>query len=254
MLIDTHLHLHEPYMQEDRLDKVIENIEQNKILSWVQSCDLETHKVILEVCKRSKYLFPSFGVLPWYAHKVTEQYDLIEKLCGEAIMLGEIGLDKKYAREEASHPHQLPLFEIFLREAEKNNKIMNCHFRGDERGSFEVVKSYKAKKIIFHGYSGEPDLMKEINDLGYYYSLGPRAQEWKVLDIPDDLLLLEIDVLSKNSPRLSSDVFKIMLERFAEIKGTTPEEIEAINQRNVLRLIKDDSNLKEMVDLILEKK
>lgn len=237
-------------MQEERLDKVIKNIEQNKILSWVQSCDLETYNVTLEVCQRSKYLFPSFGVLPWYAHKVTEQYDLIEKLCGEAIMLGEIGLDKINSRDVASHPLELPLFEIFLREAEKNNKIMNCHFRGDERGSFEVVKSYKAKKIIFHSYTGDMKLMKEINDMGYYYSLQRSANEEKVLGIPDDLLLLEVDVLSKNSPHLSSDIFKIMLDRFATIKKTTPEEIEAINQRNVLRLIGDDSNLKEMVKLI----
>ena len=44
-----------------------------------------------------------------------------------------------------------------------------------------------------------------------------------------------------------------MLERFAEKKKTTPDEIVAINQRNVLRLIKDDPNLKEMVDLISKK-
>ena len=127
---------------------------------------------------------------------------------------------------------------------------MNCHFRGDERGSFEIVKSYKAKKIIFHGYSGDLKLMKEINDYGYYYSLGKNTAKEKILGVPDDLLLLEIDVLPKSSPRLSSDVFKIMLEKFAEVKKTTPEEIEAINQRNVTRLIEDDSNLKEMIDLL----
>jgi len=253
MLIDTHLHLHEPYMQEERLDKVIENIEQNKILTWAQSCDLETHKFTLDVCKRSKYLFPSFGVLPWYAHKVTEQHDLIEKLCGEAIMLGEIGLDKVNTKDVASHDHELPLFEIFLREAEKNNKIMNCHFRGDERGSFEVVKSYKAKKIIFHSYTGDLKLMNEINDMGYYYSLRKHTGKEKVLATPDDLLLLEIDVLSSRSPDLSSDIFKAMLEHIAAIKKTTPEEIEAINQRNVLSLIKDDPNLKDMADLISAK-
>jgi Tat protein secretion system quality control protein TatD with DNase activity len=153
---------------------------------------------------------------------------------------------------EASHKHQLPLFEVFIREAEKNNKIMNCHFRGDERGSFEIVKSYKAKKIIFHGYSGDFKLMKEINDCGYYYSLGKYAGKKRILGVPDDRLLLEVDVLPKSSPRLSSDVFKIILEKFAEIKNTTPEEIEAINQRNVMRLIKDDTNLNDMMQLLNE--
>ena len=105
-------------MQEARLDKVITNINENKILTWVQSCDLETYDAILEVCKKSKYLFPSFGVLPWYAHEVKDKHDIITKLCEQAIMLGEIGLDEVNVRDKACIPHQLPLLEIFLREAE----------------------------------------------------------------------------------------------------------------------------------------
>jgi Tat protein secretion system quality control protein TatD with DNase activity len=73
VLIDTHLHLHKPYMQENRLDKVIANINENKILTWAQSCDLKTHEIILEICNKSKYLFPSFGVLPCYAHEVKDK-------------------------------------------------------------------------------------------------------------------------------------------------------------------------------------
>lgn len=251
MFVDTHLHLHDPYFDPTKLDLVVEDVTKNKIVTWVQSCDLPTYEVILERCAKSEYLFPSFGVLPWYAHQYVDQFDKIAKLAEEALMLGEIGLDEKYTREKESIPHQLPLFEIYLKEAEKNNKIMNCHFRGKERESFEIVKSYKAKKIIFHGYSGDIALMKDISDAGYYYSIGPRYNEEKLKLIPDDLLILEIDVLPRTKDfQPPSVVFWEMLERVAKIKGITPEEIEAINQKNALKLVSDDPNLSAMTKLL----
>lgn len=253
MFVDTHLHLHNPYFDEKNLDLVVEDVTKNKIVTWVQSSDLPTYEVTLERCAKSEYLFPSFGVLPWYAHQYVDQFDEIAKLAGEAIMLGEIGLDEKYAKEKACIPHQLPLFEIYLKEAEKNNKIMNCHFRGKERESFEIVKSYKAKKIIFHGYSGDKALINDINDAGYFYSIGPRHPEEKLKLLPNDLLLLEIDVLHKEDFRVPSLVFAEMVERVAKIKGTTPEEIEAMNHRNVLKLTRDDPKLKNMNKLLEEK-
>ncbi|NHJ49381.1 MAG: hypothetical protein FK733_16445 [Asgard group archaeon] len=250
MKIDTHLHLHQPYFEDDKTDTVVENITKNKIITWAVSCDIPTWDVTLERSKLSEYIFPSFGVLPWYAHDYVDRFDEIAKLCEQALMLGEIGLDEKYTRDLASIPHQLPLFEIFLREAEKNNKIMNCHFRGKERESFEIVNSYKAKKIIFHSYSGDLDLMKDITDAGYYYSIGKNYSKEKLLKIPDDLLLLEIDTLSRNNFKLPSEIFDGMLEKYAEVKKITPEELEAINQKNVLKLISDDPQLSEMVKLM----
>ncbi|MCK5184208.1 MAG: TatD family hydrolase [Candidatus Heimdallarchaeota archaeon] len=253
MYIDTHLHLHDPYFDSDKLDLVVDDITKNKIVTWVQSCDLPTYEVILERCAKSEYLFPSFGILPWYAHKYVDQFDEITKLAEEAIMLGEIGLDEKYAKDKECIPHQLPLFEIYLKEAEKNNKIMNCHFRGKLLESFEIVKSYKAKKIIFHSYTGDEALIKDIIDCGYYYSIGPWHPEEKLKFLPNDLLLLEIDTLPREPFKASSVMFSEMVEKVAKIKGTTPEEIEAMNHRNVLKLTRDDPNLSEMNKLLEEK-
>ncbi|MFW9923172.1 MAG: TatD family hydrolase [Candidatus Thorarchaeota archaeon] len=251
MFIDTHLHLHEPYFDEKKLEEVIEDITKNKILTWAQSCDIPTYEVVLKRAEKSPYIFSSFGVLPWYAHEYVNNLEEIAELCKEAKMLGEIGLDEKNTRDKASIPHQLSLFEIFLREAEKNNKIMNCHFRGKERESFEIVKSYKAKKIIFHAYTGDINLMKDITDCGYYFSLGPSYNEEKLRLIPEDLLLLEIDVLPhQENFKLPSTIFTEMLNRFAQIKGTTKEEIELLNHQNVLRLISDNPIYNEMKELI----
>ncbi|NHJ49382.1 MAG: hypothetical protein FK733_16450, partial [Asgard group archaeon] len=111
--------------------------------------------------------------------------------------------------------------------------------------------SYKAKKIIFHHYTGDIDLIKDISDAGYYISIGRIYNKKKLLKIPDELLILEIDVLPRRDPsRLSSVILNEMLEKYAEVKNITSEELEAITQRNVMKLISDDHQLIDMVKLM----
>ncbi|MFX0051899.1 MAG: TatD family hydrolase [Candidatus Hodarchaeota archaeon] len=263
MYIDTHLHLDEPWLNDpDDRQKVIQNITENQIVTFAQSCDILSYEKTLEYSKQSPFIFPSFGILPWYAHEYVERFDEIAKLCEEALMLGEIGLDEKNARDKACIPYQRPLFEVFLEAAEKNNMIMNLHFRGTENEGFDILKSYNIKKAIFHFYSGSLELMDDINDQGYYYSMGPinlnhipRERRSfiieKIRKIPDDLLLLEIDVLPQRPNfEVPSVVFSNMLKIIAEIRNTTSEEIEALNQKNVLKLVKDDPKLNKITELL----
>ncbi|MFX0173926.1 MAG: TatD family hydrolase [Candidatus Hodarchaeota archaeon] len=217
---------------------------------------------MLEYSEQSPFIFPSFGILPWYAHEYVERSDEISKLCEEALMLGEIGLDEKNARDKACIPHQRPLFEIFLEAAVKHNMIMNLHFRGTENEGFDILKSYQIQKVIFHNYSGSRDLMDDISDLGYYYSMGPininrihhERREFvfeKIRKIPDDLLLLEIDVLPQRPNfEVPSVVFSNMLKTIAEIRNTTSEEIEALNHKNVLKLVNHDPKLGKITELL----
>ena len=73
----------------------------------------------------------------------------------------------------------------------------------------------------------------------------------RVAKVHEDFLIVEIDVLQRGENfKLPSEIYPIILEVIAEARKTTPEEIEAINQRNVLKMISDDPNLKNMKDLI----
>jgi TatD DNase family protein len=263
MYIDTHLHLDEPWLKNpnDR-QMVIQDITENHIITFAQSCDILSYEKILEYSEQSPFIFPSFGILPWYAHEYVERFDEVSKLCEEALMLGEIGLDEKNARDKACIPHQRPLFEVFLEAAEKHNMIMNLHFRDTENEGFDILKSYQIKKAIFHFYSGSLELMDDINDQGYYYSMGPInlsqiPQERrnfiieKIRKIPDDLLLLEIDVLPRSANfKVPSVVFSNLLKTIAEIRNTTSEEIEVLNQKNVLKLVDNDLKLSKITELL----
>ena len=259
MYVDTHLHLHEPWLSDEKnRQKAIADITKNKIVTWAQSCDIPSYEKTLEYSKQSEYIFPSFGILPWYAHEYADRFDEVARLCEDALMLGEIGLDEKNARDKASIPHQRPLFEVFLEASEKHKLIMNLHFRGGlEREGFEYLKSYNIKKAIFHSYSGSPEMIKEINDHGYYYSRGlvnldgiseaRRKRFTKELRlIPNELLVLEIDVLPRSNFQVPSEVFPQILRAVAELKNTTPEEIEAMNHKNVSKLVGNDPRLEQM--------
>jgi TatD DNase family protein len=268
MYVDTHLHLHEPWLSDtERLtdahrQKAIADITQNKIVTWAQSCDIPSYEKTLRSSDQSEYIFPSFGILPWYAHQYADRLDEVAELCAAALMLGEIGLDEKYAPNKASIPHQRPLFEVFLEASEKHNLIMNLHFRGGlEREGFEYLKRYDIKRAIFHSYSGPPNMIQEINDHGYYYSYGaanfegrgnPRGEHLtkRLQLIPDDLLVLEIDVLQKPRFQLPSEVFPKMLRAVAELKNIASEAAEAGSYRNACKLVGNDPKLTLMNRLL----
>ncbi len=264
MYIDTHLHLDEPWLTDEKLrQKTIKDITENKIVTWAQACDLKGYLKIVEWAKQSEYIFPSFGILPWYANEWTDKLDEVVRYCKEALMLGEIGLDEASSRNKANTKEQEALFAVFLEEAEKNNKILNCHFRGGlERRGLEVLNSYNVKKAIFHHYSGPTEMIDEINDNGHYISYGApsyyypskKLKEYLAERLPkisDDLLIIEIDVLPRGeSYKPPSAIIPKIFKTLAKAKGTTPEEIEAMNHRNVLRMVNDDPNLRDMVNLL----
>ncbi len=263
MYIDTHLHLCNRWCDDIRRPKAISDIAKNKIITWAQSWDIPSYMDALEYSKESEYIFPAFGVLPWEAYDYKDRFDEIAKLCEETLMLGEIGWDEKNAQDKRSIPYQISMLEVFLEAAEKHNLIMNLHFRGGlEKKGFELLKSYNAKKAIIHSYSGPSALIKEINDQGFYISYGssrfdpsktPQQDYYKkrISEVHEDLLILEIDVLERDKKfRPPSEVFPRIIQSIADIRNTTPEEIEAMNQRNVLRLIGDDPKLDDMRKLL----
>ena len=74
MYVDTHLHLHEPWLSdkeritEANRQKAIADITQCKIVTWAQSCDIPSYEKTLEYSKQSEYIFPSISILmgiPW---------------------------------------------------------------------------------------------------------------------------------------------------------------------------------------------
>lgn len=52
-----------------------------------------------------------------------------------------------------------------------DNKIVSVHSRKAEKEVFELLQEYGTKNVIFHWYSGPLNLIDEIINAGYYFSI-----------------------------------------------------------------------------------
>ncbi|NHJ06275.1 MAG: hypothetical protein EAX90_15725 [Candidatus Heimdallarchaeota archaeon] len=66
------------------------------------------------------------------------------------------------------------------------------------------------------------------------------------------MLILVIDCLDMENFELPSQIFPKLQKAIADYKNTTPEEIEAANHKNMMRLVGNDPKLKDMRKLLKE--
>jgi TatD DNase family protein len=261
MLVDVHNHF--SYYQED-IDRALKDIRENGVLMVSVSTDFTSYNDTLELAKRSELILPVFGIHPMVAHEHMDQLETIRKTADDALMLGEIGLDRMWTEEPSHHPNQDTLLEVFLESARKHDTIVVLHVAGAENEVLSMLENYSIRKAIIHDYYGSIELVERIIDTDYYFALDRSYMEsyeseikgWKgrlaiTKMIPDDLFLIETD--GPNKPperRMPFEALQIVAERIAELRGTSAEEIAAQSSKNFLNLIKDDPRLSKYANIL----
>ncbi|MHA2374460.1 MAG: TatD family hydrolase [Candidatus Thorarchaeota archaeon] len=260
MLVDMHFHVESQFHNPADIDKTLTDIEKHKMLVAVNSCDIPGYKETIEICKRSKYMFPGFGILPWYAHQFADKLDSLNIPVDEVGMLGEIGIDYKNSPPEAKPQMQNALFEVFLQAAEKHDLIVNVHIRGDDTMvvAREIMGSYNLKRALMHSYYDRPEGMRELVDRGYYFTIGqallhPRDDEDRIhnaiREVPDELLLTETDCVPRNFIPPSVTLMKLH-EHLAEFRGVSVDHLQETIRLNTIRIMKGVPQLEEYVKLL----
>jgi TatD DNase family protein len=255
-----HFHVESQYHNPADIDATLTDIEKHKMLVAVNSCDIPGYKESIEICNRSKYMFPGFGILPWYAHQFSDKLDSINIPFDEVGMLGEIGIDYKYSPPEAKPHMQNALFELFLQAAEKHDLIVNVHIRGDDTMDVArvIMGRYNLKRVIMHSYYDRPEGMRELVDRGYYFTIGqallhPRGSEERIhkaiREVPDELVLTETDTVSRDFIPPSVILMKLH-EQLAEFRGVSVDHLQETIRLNTVRLMKGVPQLEEYVKLL----
>lgn len=253
MIVDVHNHF--SYYQEDT-DRALKDIHENGVLMVSVSTDIPSYNETLELARRSKLILPAFGVHPMVAHEHVDQLDTIKRLADEALMLGEIGLDRKWTEDASNYPLQESLLEKFLDSAQQQNTIVIFHVAGAESAALEMLENYSIRNGIIHDYYGPIELVEKIIDSNLYFafdrsylkSYESEIRGWKerleiATLIPDDLFLIETDGPNRPPRRLPLEALQIVAERIAELRKTTADDITTQSSRNFLNLIKDDARL-----------
>lgn len=252
MWIDAHAHLD---LFDDNLDVALREIEQQRIFTVSNSVGLESYHRNLAIADRCPWVLPIFGVHPWFASEYVHRLDEVAEAIENSPMLGEIGLDFHFVKEETQYPAQRELFDFFLEAAEEQGKWVHLHTKGAERETLQRLDGHKIRRAVVHWYSGPLDVFRELAARGFYFTVGVEvlySAHVKAIarEVPASQLLTETDnpgghkslIGEPGRPGLIRDV----VQGLARTRNTSAEALMRMVQANFVRLCGQDPRLRQV--------
>jgi len=246
--VDSHAHLDEVQGLEEALRRAL---SRGVVAVVTASSDPESLHFALEAQSRFKEprVFAAVGLHPWSLQDpgldVEAALHLVEAKLGEAVALGEVGLDYWLpgARKEGDVRRlQRDVFARQLKMAREAEKPVVVHSRGAWRDCLEMVKEAEVE-ALFHWFSGPLDVLRELIDCGYYISATPAldySEEHRrvVVNAPLSRILSETDspVFYKgryNRQAEPSDVVEVVF-MLSQLKQSSLEEAAKACIRNAV--------------------
>ena len=249
MYFDTHAHYDSGAFNADRFEILDAMAEGNVGLIVNPGCDLISSKAAIELAERYDFVYAAVGWHPEDIDKLSDEaFDEMASLAEhpKCLAIGEIGLD--YYWDATHKDEQKELFRRQIELALKLDKPIIVHDREAHGDSMEIVLDYPQLRGVFHCYSGSAEMATELLKRGWYLGFdGPityknARKAIEVLEMcPLDRLVIETDSpyltpVPNRGKRNDSRQLKYVVEKIAEIKGLTAEEVEKASFENGKRL------------------
>lgn len=247
-IFDTHAHYEAEQFDEDR-DELLKILPQNNVCYVInQGTDVTTSKKSIELAEKYDYFFAAVGIHPEEVKK-QENLSEIEKLAShpKAVAIGEIGLD--YYWDVSTKELQMEYFKKQLDLANQLHLPVVIHDRDAHKDILDTLKSIKmVSSGVVHCFSGSVEMAKEILKRDLYLGFdGPITFKnarvaLEVLEYtPLDRILIETDApyltpAPFRGKRNNSMYLTYVIEKIAEIKKMTPDEIAEITFQNAKTL------------------
>lgn len=144
-----------------------------------------------------KHVRLALGMHPLLAAESKKEVPLFKRLVDQTSYIGEIGLD--FSKEGfATKDEQVEVLRDLLSTIRGNKKIVSVHSRRAEKELLVLLNEYEINNVIFHWYSGSVDLIPDILDRGYYFSVNEAMCRSKngqsvIERIPRERILTETD-------------------------------------------------------------
>ena len=197
---------------------------------------------IVEVSNLDNLIYGAIGVHPWY---VSGWNDGSEKQMCELLknnpklMVGEIGLDKNRPDLEL----QESVFMRQLQIAHDFGRIAHVHCVGAWGKMMDVLRGYDLPPaMVFHCFSGAPDLVTELVKLGAYFSFGCGICDEKhikmrdvVASVPENRILVESDAPDGAMP----DKIPELVAEIAKLRNVALDQMADIIYNNTMGLLND---------------
>ncbi len=196
---------------------------------------------VVEIARRDN-VYGAIGVHPWRVAELRDGWDgeLINTLAeNPGIMVGEIGLDKNRPDPEL----QESVFCRQLQIVSDLRRIAHVHCVGAWGKMMEILRAVELPPaMIFHAYSGAPELVRELVDMGAYFSFGAEICNEKhirarkaVATVPISRIFVESDAPDVTMP----DTIPATVAEIAEIRGMDTEQLAEIIYNNTLGVVND---------------
>jgi len=248
MFFDTHCHL----TLFNDIPSILAKAKENGVTHiFAVAMYYKDNWDVLELAHEYSEVVPGLGIHPIEVPNLTNveaQLEAIDQLLltNRVKIIGEIGLDRYFVKDEQIWDTQEQILMHFLEFAAQNELIVNVHGKDAESALFQILSHYDLKAVQVHWFAGSPELIKEGITHGYYYSVTPAVfysdKMRRVVElVPLDHLLSESDgpVPYKGQhpfigePSLMEDVVR----EIAHIKKEDIKEVEQILYNNAKNLI-----------------
>jgi len=250
-IIDTHCHLYANAFKND-----IDAVMQRASAAGVQKFYLPAidSGVITDILAfEDRYKDRCFAMMGVHPCSIKEDYKEELRIAEEwlqkrdFVAIGEIGLD--FYWDKTFTAQQYEAFETQMQWALQRNLPIVIHTRNAMQETIKTVKPFADKGLrgIFHCFSGNEADAETITGMGFLLGIGgvvtykngglPQA----IQNIPMDYLVLETDApyltpVPYRGKRNESSYLTYVVEKLAEIKGMTPDEVAEITSRNAEKI------------------
>ncbi len=237
-IFDTHVHYDDDAFDEDR-DELISSLPEKGVSKVVDvGASLDSSKKALELALNYDHVYCALGIHPEEVYDLDDDgYEWLKRNItnDKCVAVGEIGLD--YHWKDISPNEQKEAFIRQLKLAEDTGKPVVIHSRDAAKDTADILREYHDGNGVIHCFSYSKEMAAEFIDMGYYIGIGgvltyknARKLIEAVESIPMERIVLETDgpYLSPEphrGKRNDSVNIKYVIERMAEIKGISEEEV-----------------------------
>ncbi len=249
-LFDTHAHYDAEQFDTDR-DEILAVLPEKGVALVVNpGCDIPSSRTAVELAERYAHVYAAVGIHPSDCAGTGEaEYETLRDLAKhkKVVAIGEIGLDY-YWQDNPPKEFQQQVLRRQIELALELDLPVIIHDREAHGDSLSIVLEYPALRGVFHCFSGSPEMAEELLKRGWYlgfdgpitYKNARRAPE-VVAITPLDRIVIETDApyltpVPFRGKRNDSRYLSYVVEKLAEWKGVTPEEMERITFENGKRL------------------
>lgn len=269
--IDTHTHIDGEEFREDLADVVQRAKDAGAVKLFVPGINAASVETIKAVCKQfPDYCYGMIGLHPEdvradYADVIAEmrriqeadealtlaEKDNAQHSAGSRpwIAVGEIGLDFYWSRE--FEKEQLAAFEMQVQWAIEAKLPLMIHCRKAQNEMVKILRKYEGKLHggVFHCFTGNAHEAEELLAFdGFALGIGgvltfkkSNLPETLAAAVPLNRIVLETDApymapVPHRGTRNESAYITHVIDKLAEVYGTTPEEVGRITTETALQV------------------